>query len=109
MYKNAMGGGHTSALTKAEWRIYRYRAIKAGKKLNDGDPDWLKNEMERFGHGKWLAYFDRKTGRKKAAPLKSGKRLTPNFLTKPDGNLFVKSRREPLSKKPRRKSKLNRA
>lgn len=68
LYKHALGTGHRSALTRAEWRIYRFQAIKklatSGGSELDG-PDWLQKEVSSFTPAKWIQFWDRKTGKRK--------------------------------------------
>jgi len=110
VYKHARGG-YKFSLTKAEWRIFRYRAVQPKKGLREDDPAWLHVEVRSFGKEKWLAFFDRKTGKKKIPPNSIKPRKTGNSLQAAGGSLFSRSHREikssphpsPRSKGGRRK------
>ena len=99
MYKHAHGGGHRSDMTRAEWRIFRYAAIKAIAKRSaagavDG-PSWLQEEVRKFTPAKWISCFDKKTGRKKEPALLPEPSYTKRKMRAMSGkNLFARSNRE---------------
>jgi hypothetical protein len=94
MYKHARGAYRVPGSERpreprppAYWRTYYYSAVAQDTKTRRrfrfhhmGAPDWLKDEVERFTPRKWLAYWDKKTGKPKGANA-SHAREKPSFVS----------------------------
>lgn len=81
MYKHAIAIGKSPAerpkkpLPRAYWRQFYYIVIKNelggfSKHYAKKAPAWLLAELRSFGPEKWLAYWNRKTGKPKHAPYR---------------------------------------
>jgi len=95
-------------MTRAEWRIFRFNAIRLlakrdGTGVVDG-PAWLQDEVRKFTPAKWVSYFDKTTGRKKELPPTPEPGQAKRKVRAMSGkNLFSRSGREAgkSTKRPR--------
>jgi hypothetical protein len=53
-------------LSRSDWRVICYRVVQAqakGEPVTIDGPEWLRQEVKRFRPDKWIAYWNKKTGR----------------------------------------------